>query len=257
MLTRRQKLHFHEHGYVKVPGVVPRLMVDAARQAINHSVGTVGVQGEDLSKYRAGGFCHELRNEPVMTDLFNKSPVLGVAESLIGEGVIQRVGGVQIALRWPGPVGSDPGEPGGHLDGLGSGTNGTAKGEYVRGFTALAVVYLADVPEPYSGNFTVWPRSHTFFRDYFLEHGHEVLANGMPRVDLPEPAVQVTGEAGDLVLAHHQTVHTGAPNGSANVRYAAITRLRHVDIEQNGRDVYTDIWREYPGIRAEVEEAAA
>jgi hypothetical protein len=257
MLTGQQKQHFHEQGYVTVRGAVPRLMVEAARQAVNHSVGSVGVREENSSQYRPAAMCDELRNLPVMTDLFNKSTVMDVAESMIGEGNVQRVGGVQIALRWPGPVGSDPGEPRGHLDGLGSGTNGTPKGEYKRGFTALAVIYLGDVPAPYSGNFTVWPRSHTFFREHFLEHGHGVLADGMPRVDLPEPPLQITGEAGDIVLAHHQIVHTAAPNGSANVRYAAISRLRHVDAEANGPEVYTDIWREYPGIRAAFEEDAA
>ena len=31
---------------------------------------------------------------------------------------------------------------------------------YSRGFTAFATVYLDDVPEPFCGNFTVWPKSH-------------------------------------------------------------------------------------------------
>jgi hypothetical protein len=257
MLTRRQKRHFYEEGYVVVPGAVPRLMVDAARQAINHSVGSVGVREENSAQYRPAALCDELRSQALMTGLFNNASVIGAAESMIGEGNLHPAGGVQIALRFPGAVGTDAGEPHGHLDGLGSGTNGTPKGEYVRGFTALAVIYLGDVPEPYSGNFTVWPKSHTFFRDYFTENGHGVLAEGMPRVELPEPPVQITGSAGDLVLAHHQIVHTAAPNGSANIRYAAITRLRHLDIKENGPDVYTDIWREYPGLRAEFEQEAA
>ena len=81
------------------------------------------------------------------------------------------------------------------------------KGVYKRGFSALAVVYLADVPETNSGNFTVWPKSHSFFADYFEKEGHEVLANGMPRPDLPEGPTQITGNAGDVVLTHHQVVH--------------------------------------------------
>jgi hypothetical protein len=257
MLTRRQKQHFYEQGYVVARGAVPRMMVDAARQAINHSVGSVGVRDENSAQYRPAALCDELRSQPVMTDLFNNPAVMGAAESMIGVGNLHPIGGVQVALRFPGAVGTATGEPRGHLDGLGSGTNGTPKGEYVRGFTALAVIYLDDVPEPYSGNFTVWPKSHTFFRDYFTENGHSVLSEGMPRVELPEPPVQITGSAGDLVLAHHQIVHTGAANGSADIRYAAITRLRHVDIKENGPEVYTDIWREYPGLRAEFEEEAA
>ena len=39
MLTQLQKQEFYRNGFIKVAGVVPRLMVDAARQAINHSIG--------------------------------------------------------------------------------------------------------------------------------------------------------------------------------------------------------------------------
>ena len=219
-------------------------MIDAARKAINHSIGSVGVHDDDLDNFRTGAFCDELKNAPVLTNLFNRTPLFQIAESLLGEGNVPQAGGAQIALRFPGPPDSDPAEPRGHLDGLGSGTNGMAKGVYRRGFTSFAVVYLTDVPEPYSGNFTVWPRSHRFFEDYFKKEGHQVLADGMPKVDLPEGPAQITGEAGDVVIAHHQIVHTAAPNASANIRYATIYRLRHVECEQNGLATYTDIWRE-------------
>ena len=44
-------------------------------------------------------------------------------------------------------------------------------------------------------------------------------------------------------------IHTGGPNASPDIRYATIARLRHKDCEANGNDVYTDIWREWEGIR--------
>ena len=163
MLTRKQKLDFYENGYIVIPGVVPRLMVDAARKAINHSIGAVGMHEGDLERFRAQSYCNEIRESPELVDLFRKTPVLPITESLLGEDNVQIPGSAQIALRFPAPLRTDPNEPRGHLDGLGSGSNGMEKGVYRRGFTALAVIYLADVPEPYSGNFTVWPKSHTFF----------------------------------------------------------------------------------------------
>ena len=249
MLTQKQKLEFYENGYITIPGVVPQLMVDAARQAINHSIGYVGMNEADLERFRAQSYCGEIREAPQIVDLFSKTPIRQIAESLMGEGNIQTPSSGQIALRFPGPLHTDPNEPSGHLDGLGSGQNGMAKGVYRRGFTALAVVYLADVPEPYSGNFTVWPKSHSFFAEYFKKEGHEILANGMPRPELPEGGKQIVGKAGDVVLTHHQLVHTAAPNAAADIRYAAIFRLRHVDVEENGYDAYTDIWKEWPGIQ--------
>ena len=42
MLTQLQKQEFYRNGFIKVAGVGPRLMVDAARQSINHSIGSIG-----------------------------------------------------------------------------------------------------------------------------------------------------------------------------------------------------------------------
>ena len=153
MLSRKQKLEFHENGYISIPGVVPQLMVDAARQEINHSIGAVGMNEGDLERYRAQSYCDEIRNAPAIVDLFSKTPIRQLSESLMGEGNVQIPNSGQIALRFPGPLHVDPNEPNGHLDGLGSGKNGMAKGVYRRGFTALAVIYLADVPEPLQREF--------------------------------------------------------------------------------------------------------
>ena len=258
MLSAAQKRFFYEEGYIKIPGAVPQIMVEAARHAMNHSIGSAGKQGEDLEKFRIASYGNELKNAPVLTDLFNKTPVVRVVEELLGEGHVQPCGGAQVALRFPGELGTEPGEPHGHLDGLGTGTNGTPKGEYVRGFTALAVVYLADVKEAYRGNFTVWPQSHRFFQEYFEQVGHGILAEGMPKVELPQGPVQMTGQAGDVILTHHLLVHTAAPNVGPDVRYAAIFRVRHTDIDSIGKQAYTDIWREWPwmvGTIAELQTA--
>ena len=249
-LTPEQIREFYDRGYVKIPGAISKAMVDTARQAVNHSIGTLGPNGEDMSKHRAAQFCRDLNGAPVIMDLFNASPVTSLAESLMGEGNLQKpIRGAQVAPRFPTVIGNVPPEPRGHLDGMGTGTNGMPKGVYRRGFTAFAVIYLADVPEPYSGNFTVWPGSHRFFESYFKREGLEILSNGTPRVDLPEGPDMVTGNAGDLIIAHHQMIHTGGPNASPNIRYAAIARLRHIDCDKNGNDCFQDIWREFPCVR--------
>jgi hypothetical protein len=195
MLSNEQKQEFYEQGYLKIPGAVPPSMVDEARKAMNYSIGAVGQTGEDAEAFKVAAYCHELRGEPLMTDLFNRTGVMDAAECLIGKGKVLPCENVQMAMRFPTILDDDVPEPRGHLDGLGNGKNGMAK------------------------------------------------------VDFPHPAVQVTGKAGDAVIAHHQMVHTGGPNASPDIRYAAITRLRHVDCEANGIEVYTDIWREWDGVR--------
>lgn len=254
--TRKQKLTFYEQGYLVIPGVVPRVMGDAALHAINHSLGQEGMNKEDLPILRSRSYCREIQKEPAITDLLNCTPLFALAESLVGAGNLLPVGAGQIALRFPNPLFTDPGEPRGHLDGLGTGLNGLDPGSYSRTFTALAVILLSDLSEPYSGNFTVWPGTHRFFEQHFRDHGHAMLAEGMPKVALPAEPHQITGRAGDAVIVHHQVVHTAAPNASPHIRYAAIFRLRHALCEQIGREAYTDIWREWPGVREALEEAS-
>lgn len=256
MLAPAEKLQFRQHGYIVVPGAVGTAQVAAARRAINHSLGEQGMNKDDLPTLRAQSYCREIREDAAISDLANRSAVFALAESLIGEGDLQPPASGQVALRFPAAPGTAPGAPRGHLDGLGSGANGMEKGVYTRGFTGLAVIYLSDVPEPFMGNFTVWPGSHRFFEHHFRAHGHQMLGDGMPQVELPQGPVQITGRAGDVVIAHHQLVHTAAPNTSPDVRYAAIFRLRHKQVKEIGLEAFTDIWREWAGV-ANIELPAA
>ena len=248
MLSLAQKRQFYEQGFLKVPGAVPKVMIDEALRAVNYSIGTVGMGGEDMEKSRSAFFCAELLEAPVILNLYNKSPIIEIAEELMGAGNVLPVVSAKPYPRFPLAPGEDAPAPRGHIDGIGSGTNGMAIGEYRRGFTAFAVVYLADLLGENAGNFTVWPQSHRTYEAYFKNVGHEVLAQGMPRLDLPADPVMVTGRAGDLILAHHLMFHTGGANASPNVRQAVIARLRHKDAGDFKYAAYSDIWGEWPGM---------
>ena len=254
MLTNAQKREFAEEGYLKIPGVIPQIMIERARHAVLHSIGHVGLGGEDMANNRSAFFCAELLDAPVILDLYNKTPVIPIAESLMGEGNVQPVVKAKPYPRFPLPLGEEAPTPRGHMDGIGSGGNGMAKGVYRRGFTAFAVIYLADVLRPNAGNFTVWPKSHRTLENYFQQNGHEILKNGMPKVDYPEEPIMLTAKAGDLILAHHQIFHAGGPNSSPDVRLAVITRLVHKDVPGHEYDAYTNIWREWPGVQPLVKE---
>jgi Phytanoyl-CoA dioxygenase (PhyH) len=91
----------------------------------------------------------------------------------------------------------------------------------------------------------------------FREKGPAALADGIDMMELPTGPVQITGQAGDAVITHHQIIHAAAPNCSPDIRYAAIFRGRHKDVEANGTEAMTDIWREWPGIREVIELSTA
>jgi len=248
-LTAEQKKFFHDQGYLHVPGVVPVERCRGAMQAINHSIG----QGIDLSridKLRATSYCQELKEQPVLTDLVNATGVIGIAEQLMGEGKVVEAASGQVALRFPKPPGAEPKTPGGHIDGVGTGTNGIPKGEFRRFFSMLCVVLLDDLPDRHCGNFTVWPGSHLKMEAKIREIGIEALADGTPKLADPGQPLMTTGRQGDVVLAHYLTLHGVGPHVGPRIRYAAIFRIRHVNAEANNVAGYTDKWLEFDGIRA-------
>jgi hypothetical protein len=244
MLSYEQKRSMLERGYIKVPGVIPKIMLDQAMRSINHYVGE-GMNVSDMPKFRAQSFCPELQNQPLITDLFNKTPIKDMVESLIGEGMASPVRGGQIALRFP-TVQDRPSEPRGHLDGMYSPTNGVTEG-IIANFTMLVGVLLSPVRDSFAGNFTVWPGTHRLYEQYFREHGSESLLRGMPPVDLPQP-IQMTGEPGDIFLVHYQLAHGVAANISPFPRYAVFFRVKHVDHDTDWKAPMTDIWLHWPGI---------
>jgi len=244
-LTPEQKRVFVEQGYVHIPNVVTKKKVNAALRAINHSLGE-GVDAADMQTFRAQSYCPELRRDPVITNLYNESHATTLAESLIGAGKIKSINGGQIALRFPG-MQETPAQPGPHLDGMYSPTNGVPKGK-INSFTMLLGIMLSDVSEDFAGNLAVWPGTHRIYEQYFREHGPESLLNGMPLIELPQP-VQLTGKAGDVVLCHYQLAHGVAQNISPHVRYAIYFRLHHVDHDARWKEAMKDIWLEWDGVR--------
>ena len=243
-LTSAQKQEFFEKGYLKIPEVIPEVMVGEALQAINHSMGE-GMNEDDMDTLREQTYCPEIKSTPVITDLINKTSAWTFAESAIGKGKIEPIKWSQIALRFPSK--DPPGELSSHLDGMYSPHNGVPKGKILN-FTMLVGIYLSAIPSPYCGNLTLWPGTHHIFERYFREQGPESILEGMPKVEMPEPE-QITVQSGDIVLSHYQVAHGTAPNVSPNIRYAIYFRLNRINHDTVYREVLTDIWMEWEGIK--------
>src|ERR687886_838857 len=198
-LTDAHKRTLYDNGFVKIPGIVPPELVDAALRAINASLGAQGMHPDQLPTLRAQTYCPELTGSPPIMRLLYDTPLWPLAESAIGPGRLQPVTRGQIALRFPSM--DPPAEPRPHLDGMHTPTNGVPEGT-IANFTALVGVFLSDLPQPYSGNLAVWPGTHRMFETYFRERGPQSLLEGMPKVEMPEPE-QFVGRAGDAALVHY------------------------------------------------------
>lgn len=251
VFSQEQLQRLREHGFIHVPALVPRELIDRAMRAINSSLGEHGIDPAQLTTFRAQSYCPELRTSPAILDLYHESSAKALAEAAIGTGKIKAVKSGQIALRYPRPI--EPNEPSpsplprAHIDGMYSPTNGVQPGT-IANFTALLGVLLADLPTENAGNFTVWPGSHLKHERYFREHGPESLMRGMPPVDIGV-AKQITGRSGDVILAHYLLAHAVARNVSPHVRYAIFFRLTHVDHERQRWESMTDAWLQWDGLR--------
>ncbi|QGQ97588.1 hypothetical protein EHS13_23210 [Paenibacillus psychroresistens] len=246
-LTFDQKKQLLEDGYVKVPGVVPKIMVQEAMKAINYAIGQ-GIPAErgGLRPYQ------KLESQEVISNLINKTPAKDLLDSLLGEGMYHEINYGQVEPRFPEYVENPPQDHGAHIDGVLHLHEGT-----LDNFTALFGIILSDQTEPNRGNFTVYPGTHRAYADYFQEHGPEVLfqeeafqtLKRSPNVPLPEP-VQIVGEPGDLIITHYQLVHAGGTNSSDKIRYSCYYRIDHKDRKENWQTPLVDLWHHWSGMQS-------
>ena len=105
---------------------------------------------------------------------------------------------------------------------------------------------MSDQRETDAGNLWVWPGTHLTHAAYFREHGPDSFftAAPYPDVPLPEPE-QVTGRAGDLLLAHYLLGHNIGGNTSRAVRRAVYFRLKRHDHDAHWREFIQQPWRDY------------
>lgn len=232
-------------GYTILPGLIPRPLIDRALGAINHSLGSEGIDKARLATYRARTYAPELVTSPAITDLFSASPLAAVADSAIGKGKVRPPSEGQIALRFPAPPPGSPAVP--HIDGISSPENGVPAGTLYH-FTGLAAVFLSDVTEPDRGNFTVWPGSHHVITRHLQTQGPRSIVDRFPSDLALGPSRPICGRAGDAVLAHYQLAHGIAPNLGPHIRYAIFFRLHHIDHATFGDRPLVEPWLEWPGI---------
>jgi Protein involved in biosynthesis of mitomycin antibiotics/polyketide fumonisin len=240
-LSSHQKQQLFEQGWVVIPQVVPLDMVRAAREAINSTI------ENHLDSIQT--ITHELKTDPRLTGLLQKTEAFDLIESALGKGKVVPSLNIQAALRFPVSI-IDGNNLIPHVDGFHP-TQGE-KTASIKPFIANVGFFLNDLDQENAGNFTVWPGTHRSFAEYFKKNIPDPnLKFGIPPIALPQP-VQIKAKAGDMVIAHYQLAHTAATNFSQAVRYAVYIRMHHADRPKDSLDVLTDIWKYWYGISQSV-----
>jgi hypothetical protein len=245
-LTPEQKARLARDGFVRARGVIPAEKIEAALRAVNAWMGE-GMPPDQMEIYESQSFCPDRRSDRAFLDLLEGTPAIELAESALGRGAIARGHRAQIALRFPLPEGTPQRQPQPHLDGIATSTNGVAAGR-VHNFAALLALYLEDVEREWAGNFTVWPGSHLAHAAWFREHGPEALLSGMPPIDRGPP-LQLTAQAGDIILCHYLLGHAACENHSSRIRYAIFFRLQHRDHAALELRPMSDPWLGWEGMQ--------
>jgi hypothetical protein len=242
MLDRGQVDEFAERGFLVLPRAVPPDVVAAAAEAIDELIERDPPGADVRGPYN---YFPEAAQVPALAAVLTGSPAFGLAESLTGPGTLVVPWQVQVALNIP-PFPHRPGMH--HIDGAPStppepdGRPGT--------FTMLAGVLMSDQRGQDAGNLWVWPGTHLTHAEYFRQRGPEAFfaAGGYPPIRLPEPE-QVTGGAGDLLLAHYLLGHNIGGNTSRSVRCAVYFRIKRAGHDPRWREFLQDPWLDYDAVR--------
>lgn len=240
MLDEEQIREFAQRGYVVIPQVVPADLLAAAARTVDRIVAAKPPGDEVRGQHFY--FPNTARVSALLA-LLTETAAWSCLESLTGAGTLAVPEQVQVALNIP-PFPRRPGRP--HIDGyppLPDGRPGT--------FTMLAGVLLSDQVEEDSGNLWMWPGSHLTHARFFDTNGPDAFfeAAGYPPVSLPEPE-QVTGRAGDLLVAHYLLGHNIGDNTSDATRRCAYFQVRRHDHDARWREFLRDAWLDYPPVRA-------
>jgi hypothetical protein len=245
-INAEQLRTFARDGYLVFPQVVPAHLIDAARRDIADRVR----QDPPPASQRGPHFYAVMRerNElpaPLLAPLF-QSDAIALAQLLIDGAGFDPFDHVQISRNIP-PFDHRPGGP--HIDGLTPpGPNGQPWT-----FTMLAGIFLTDQMRENAGNLWVWPGSHLGTADYLRTHGPDALVPSVPYppIALGEPR-QITGRAGDLVLAHYLLGHNIGGNISDRVREVLYYRLQRAGHRLRWREAVQDAFLEFEPVRAAV-----
>jgi Phytanoyl-CoA dioxygenase (PhyH) len=240
VLTSQQAEEFANRGFVLIPQVVPGDRVNRANARVDELIAADppadGSRGNHFYFLTAAG-------EPALLATLTGTPAFGLAGELAGPGTLEEPGQVQVALNIP-PFPHRPGIP--HIDAGNDKPDGEPTGHT---FTLLAGVLLTDQLTEDAGNLWVWPGTHLVHAAYFRAHGPEQFC-AYPPVPLPAPE-QVTGRAGDLLLAHYLLGHNiGGNVASRQVRRALYFRVSARGHASRRSAFLQDPWLDYPAVRA-------
>lgn len=252
-LTLEQMHQFFADGYVLCRAAVQTEIVDAALRHINSYIGRGSL---DRSIPSLVGVTKEAAMAPAIIDLFDKSVLPSLVQSLLGVGKARPPFYGQVALRFPAPI--VPKDVRAEVSrGRAWHVDGFEKGKHSP-FTLLVGVCLSDVIDQFCGNLAVHCGAHWTLQERVkraaVEGDGSFSITDREVESKPDlgPPLQLIMRRGDVVLAHQKLPHLGMSNYSPAIRYQVYFRIHHVELEQHRQAWLDDILLPFEGLRAAV-----
>ena len=208
-------------GYVVVPWGGTRGLYDALR-LINSQFPVQGMDPQDAQIDFDYTYFPDSASAKEIVELYEL--VAPILEQALDKPV--RPSSAQIALRFPGP--DRDLKP--HID-------GSYGREWAPHFSALVAVFLSDVGS-IDGATHVWPGSHLKLGP----HSQDVVQGRIPLEVLQQQPVPVTGNAGDVMIAHPLLVHSVSAVQRQHIRYTVFFRVKVEAQESIGVELLQNPW---------------
>lgn len=227
--THHNLKQFAEDGFAVVEGVLTETEIANALSVVDKIVADAPAPDDHVG-YHFNWFHDDLDDGP-LGQVLHTSKARDIIETLIAPHTLAPNEVIQVSTT-PPPWDHRPGR--GHLDGLtppeDSGMPGT--------FSLLVGLLLTDQSKEDMGNLWVWPASHLANSAHFTSgiNDADIALDPYPPIDPSHPPLQVTGKAGDMVIANYLLSHNMGGNLSNVTRKVIYFRIRtnaHRDHWQN------------------------
>lgn len=248
LITSDENKAFREQGFLLLKSVFTQdevaSMLTETQRVVDDAVSVGAVLREEAYVFNKNSFrlVRILRMSRMFDHLIDHRGYFGKLVSLIGPHI--QLMGTEIFVRGP----SGEAIVNFHTD-LGEGLQQILPDDENNFLQIKMQIFLTDLSEPDSGNFVLVPGSHRVRVTDSDEYCTVKSINQQIRPDgrLPDNALQVCANPGDVLFFPHSLWHAVAPNRSGRTRYSIVLRYGLLALRPYERfdPVLTDTSREF------------
>jgi hypothetical protein len=248
LITAAENKSFRNDGYLLLKSVFPPVEVETllaeVHRVVEEAAGIGAILREETYVFNENSFrlVRILRLSRMFDHLIDHSGYFGKLVSLIGPHI--QLMGTEIFVRGP----ANETIVNFHTD-LGEGLQQILPDDENSFLQIKMQIFLTDLSEPDSGNFVLVPGSHRVRVKDTDEYCTVKTINRQIEPDgrLPDSALQVLAQPGDVLFFPHSLWHAVAPNRSGRTRYSIVLRYGQLTLRPYERfdPVLTDPKRRF------------